>query len=120
MKLLWKRIRQLEIKNDINQTKMELYAVLIPTILSTEIFKRNRDIKELVDCLKFKNAVKDYLYISRTALVARIVREIELSEDVELNENLEMFRGKALEIIDKIEIIDSSEVTKFINKYSRN
>ncbi|MFC5558911.1 hypothetical protein ACFPN4_07265 [Ureibacillus thermophilus] len=120
MKILWKKIRQLNIKRDINQTKMDFYSVLIPTILSTEIFKRNEDIRELVELFKVKISIKDYLYANRTALLARLIREIQECDEKNLEYNIKQFRKKTLSLIEEKGLINSSEVTEFINKYSRN
>ncbi|OME04670.1 hypothetical protein BSK64_15610 [Paenibacillus odorifer] len=119
MKILWKKVRQLSIKREVEQSKMDLYSVLIPTILSTEIFKNNRDIKELVDLLKVQD-LKDYLYDSRTALLARLIREIQKNNEEDLNFNINEFKKKSLDIIERKNLIEQSEITGFINKYSRN
>lgn len=120
MKVLWRRIKQLEMKNDIDQTKMDFYSVLVPTILSTDIFKRNPDIREVVELMKVKKGIGDYLYDNRTALLARLIREIEKSDREDLAINIDNFKMKILELIEQKQLIDPSDVTKFINKYSRN
>lgn len=120
MKVLWRRIRQLEMKNDIDQTRMDFYSVLIPTILSTDIFKRNQDIREVVELMKVKKSIGDYLYDNRTALLARLIREVEKNDSEELAINIDNFKIKILELIEQKQLIDPSDVTKFINKYSRN
>jgi len=107
-------------KNDMDQTKMDFYSVLVPTILSTDIFKRNIDIKEVVELMKVKISIGDYLYDNRTALLARLIREIEKNDKEELDNNIDNFKVKILGLIEQKQLIDPSEVTKLINKYSRN
>jgi len=118
--VLWKRLKLLEVKRDSNQTRMDLYAVLIPIFLSRELFKNNRDIKEVTDKLRMKTSIKDYLYDSRTALIARIIREIQGNTEEDLEYNVEVFKEISLNILEQKEIVNTSEVTRIINKYSRN
>ncbi|WP_440603286.1 hypothetical protein [Bacillus sp. GB_SG_008] len=122
MKLLWKNIKTLDYKQNPEQIKMDFYSVLIPTILSREVFNKNKDVKELVDKFKVKKKVKDYLYISRTALLARLIREIEDAENDVLQYNVKMFKEYVEELLISKGLInyDSTSVTKIINKYSRN
>ena len=120
MIVLWKRLKLLEVKRDSNQTRMDLYAVLIPIFLSRELFKNNRDIKEVTDKLRMKTSIKDYLYDSRTALIARIIREIQGNTEEDLEYNVEVFKEISLNILEQKEIVNTSEVTRIINKYSRN
>lgn len=123
VKLLWKKVRTLDYKEqNPEQLRMYFYAVLIPSILSKELFKRNNDIKELVDNFKVKNKIKDYLYISRTALLAKLIREIEEIEIEMLQYNVQIFKEyiEDLFITKELINIESANVTKIINKYSRN
>ena len=110
---------------------MDLYSTLIPYLLSTEKFKRNSEIKNFTNRLKLKRELKDYLFASRTQIVARMVREIENFDEFLLKENIRAFKeynlmehnetssdiktekvGKKLGAEDRI--------LKTINKYSRN
>ncbi|MHB0801407.1 hypothetical protein PVK73_17500 [Bacillus thuringiensis] len=120
MKMLWKRIKFLEIKKNSSQTRMDFYAVLVPTFLSRELFKNNRDIKEVTDRFRVETSLKDYLYDSRTALVARIIREVQDSTEEDLDYNVNIFKERVLDIMEKKGLENTNEVTKIINKYSRN
>lgn len=65
-------------RNELKNTKIQTYklvGIVCEIVLSKEIFKNNSEIEEFivnVFNLKFKN----YLYKSRTLLVARLTREI--------------------------------------------
>lgn len=120
MKLLWRRIRQLEPDSEIDQVKMEFYSVLIPVLLSKKIFKYNIDIKEMLKLFKFKNPIGEYLYANRTALVAKVIREVDRNDIEDINHNISAFKKFVLKVIEENQLVDSSEITKFINKYSRN
>lgn len=119
MKQLWRRIRLLEFKNDISLVKMDFYAVIIPTVLSTKMFKRNIDLKKLIDSLILANPIKDYLYGNRTALLARLLREIENNDELILKKNIAIFKEEVIGLMESNGLVEPSDVTKFINKYSR-
>lgn len=120
MKMLWKRLKLLEVKRNSNQTRMDFYAVLVPTFLSRELFKNNRDLKGLTDKFKVQTTLKDYLYDSRTALIARIIREIQENTEEDLEYNINIFKENVLDLMEKKGLDNTNEVTKIINKYSRN
>ncbi|WCT53834.1 hypothetical protein PQ456_11475 [Paenibacillus kyungheensis] len=110
----------LEVKRDIEQTKMDFYAVLIPTILSKEIFRNNNDIKALSEKLKVEKSLKDYLYDSRTALLARIIREVEANTEENLKFNISTFKKVTLDLLEYKGLVHTNEVTQIINRFSRN
>ncbi|ETT37531.1 hypothetical protein C161_13508 [Paenibacillus sp. FSL R5-192] len=120
MRALWKRIKLLEVKKDSNQTRMDFYGVLIPTLLSRKLFKNNKDLKELTNKFKVQTEIRDYLYDNRTALIAKLIREFEKNTKEELEYNVKLFKKIVLEMIDKTGDISTNEVTHIINKYSRN
>ncbi|MFI8624998.1 MULTISPECIES: hypothetical protein [Bacillus] len=120
MKILWRRIRLLESNSDIDHVKMEFYSVLIPVLLSKEIFQYNKDIKELLELFKFENTIGEYLFSNRTALVAKVIREIDRNKIEDINFNISIFKEFVLKVIEEKQLVDFSETTKFINKYSRN
>lgn len=118
--MLWKRLKLLEVKRNSNQTRMDFYAVLVPTFLSRELFKNNRDLKGLIDKFKVQTTLKDYLYDSRTALIARVIREIQENTEEDLEYNINIFKENVLDLMEKKGLDNTNEVTKIINKYSRN
>lgn len=120
MKLLWRKIRQLEPNSEINHLKMEFYSVLIPVLLSKKIFEYNIDIKEMLNLFNFKNPIGEYLYANRTALVAKVIREVDRNEIEDINHNIKAFKKFVLKVMEEKQLVDASETTKFINKYSRN
>jgi len=99
---------------------MEFYSVLIPVLLSKKIFKYNIDIKEMLKLFKFKNPIGEYLYANRTALVAKVIREVDRNDIEDINHNISAFKKFVLKVIEEKQLVDSSEITKFVNKYSRN
>lgn len=120
MKLLWRRVRQLESNSEIDQTKMEFFSVLVPVLLSKKIFESNIKIKDMLEMFKFMNPIGEYLYANRTALIAKVIREVDRNEIEDLNYNIITFKKYVLNVMKEKDLVDASEATKIINKYSRN
>lgn len=68
--------------------RSETYNVFIVFFLSTEIFKKNTEIKEFLEknfefksfLIKYDINLKDYLFKSRTVLVGRFIRVVQKAE----------------------------------------
>lgn len=129
---LEKKIQKLSTDKDEFQLKMDLYSTMIPFLLSTVNFRRNNDIKDFTNQLNLKKEMKDYLFVSRTQIVARIVREIEDFNETQLKENIKIFKSYNSSNINNI--IEHSnrnisrknknkaeeKILKMMDKYSRN
>lgn len=125
------KIKNLSLNKNEFQLKMDLYSTLIPYLLSTEKFKRNSEIKNFTNRLKLKREFKDYLFASRTQIVARMVREIENFDEFLLKENIRVFKEYNLMEHNETSSDIKTErvgkksgaedrILKTINKYSRN
>lgn len=65
-------------RNELKNSKIQTYklvGIVCELVLSKEIFKNNTDIEAFIIGV-FNLKFKDYLYKSRTLLVARLTREI--------------------------------------------
>lgn len=62
--------------------RLELYSIVTDIFLSKDYFHRNSDIVSFIDGIEFKYA--DYLFKSRTLLLARILRDIKNAEKDQL------------------------------------
>ena len=65
-------------RNELKNSKIQTYkliGIVSELVLSKEIFKNNIDIEDFIVNV-FNLRFKDYLYKSRTLLVARLTREI--------------------------------------------
>lgn len=129
---LEKKIQKLSIDNkEEDQLRMDLYSTMIPFLLSKEKFKRNDDIKEFTNQLKLKKEMKDYLFASRTQIVARIVREVEDFDEIQMKENIKIFKrysssNNSNQPLQKDnrntarQTKAEEKILKMMNKYSRN
>lgn len=72
----------LDKKSNEEKLRINLYTIMITAILSKKIFVKNSDIPEFISKLNIH--YKDYVYRSRTLVVARIIREIEKSDKTKL------------------------------------
>jgi hypothetical protein len=62
--------------------RLELYSIVTDVFLSKEHFNRNNDIATFINKINYQYG--DYLYKSRTLLLARILRDINKAEKNEL------------------------------------
>ncbi|WP_019420004.1 hypothetical protein [Paenibacillus sp. OSY-SE] len=67
---------------NIDLLRLELYSIVTDVFLSKEYFNRNSDIVAFIDAINYQYA--DYLFKSRTLLLARILRDINKAEKNEL------------------------------------
>lgn len=128
---LEKRIQKLSLDKDRQILKMDLYSTMIPFLLSKERFIRNIDIRDFTDRLNLNKEMKDYLFASRTQIVARMVREIDSFDDSQMHENVNFFKKYVLDHEENSDVEknnrnssrkskDEEKIVKMINKYSRN
>lgn len=67
---------------NIDLIRLELYSIVTDVFLSREYFNRNSDIVAFIHAINYQYA--DYLFKSRTLLLARILRDINKAEKNEL------------------------------------
>lgn len=72
----------LDKKSNEEKLRINLYTIMITAILSKKIFKKNSDIPEFIT--KLNLSYKEYVFKSRTLIVARIVREVENADKQKL------------------------------------
>lgn len=109
-------IRLLSISNDIQKlnfssTRMDIISIFVEICLSTKLFKNNPDLKPFIDVV-FNGFVKenlpDYLYKSRTQLLARCIRILKKMEDHQIN----IFYNRLLDYkYDTLEINDTKTIS---------
>ena len=73
------KVNRIQELKDIEYVKGEMYSIFSILILSKKQFNRNLEIKEFLG--KFNINFKDYVYVSRTSVLARVLREIEKSDE---------------------------------------
>ncbi len=71
--------------------RVDMYGFLVCIILDFRLFKKNSDLHNILDRLVLEKNIKDYLYASRTQLLARIIREFNKMDDVTIRKNLQIF-----------------------------
>ena len=77
---LFKRINLLDNRLNIESQRYNLYSILPEYILSFSFFPTNNDIKYFIVSVGLDSKFKEYLYASRTLLLARLIRIISSSE----------------------------------------
>lgn len=65
-------------KTNEEKLRINLYSIMTTVLLSKNIFKKNMDISLFM--IKLNIEFKEYVYRSRTSLIARMIREIESAD----------------------------------------
>lgn len=106
-----------------------IYGYITNVILSTEKFKNNIDIKEFLEnetslFLSNDDKFKDYVYKTRTLILARTIRITEKREDKTLlfNEFKAAYLNeeKNKDTLNKDTVIKENKKPKFIKKKKKN
>ena len=111
-KFIRTKLNHLNRRSNPEQLRVELFSCLTYIFLSKEYFKNNKDIVEFNKALQID--LKDYVYKSRTLLVARMNREIQKAD----KDILLLFLDKTKDIVFKD--IPSSQITDKSKKEGSN
>lgn len=76
------RIKKVQNINNIEQLRFELYGIFTVLILSKEVFKSNKDIKEFIEIFNIKS--KPYMIKSRSIILSKVIRTIRDLDDREI------------------------------------
>lgn len=117
--LLQGDLEQLDMRTHPERLRYKLYPIYINLLLSKKFFRSNVDIKPLCNDLSLD--FKDYVYRSRTLLVARTIRSIELANQEDLLTYVKVAKKYVYSYIDKIESATKNMSTdsNFIDKFGR-
>ncbi|RAP29178.1 hypothetical protein C2W64_04125 [Brevibacillus laterosporus] len=83
-KLLNKAKKTISTENDTSLLHSFLFGFMSILILSKEQFKKNDEIKSFLELLGFH--YKEYVYLSRTLIISRVIRDIEKFEEEQLKD----------------------------------
>jgi hypothetical protein len=106
------------------ELKSNTFSIFISILLSKEIFPRNNDIRFFIEQFSFAGQFKEYLFASRTQLIARLIRIIDSSEPDQLKHyNQTLMRYYEVEekkkIIEKYDKKEVDEIINTLNRFSR-
>lgn len=80
--LLKSEINSIDPRTNPERVRFSLYSIYVIMLINKKLFKKNSDIKELCDELNIN--FKDYVFRSRTLLIARFMRKIEKIDSEEV------------------------------------
>lgn len=126
------KLKELLDINEVENMKYELYGIVTTLILSKEYFKKNSDVRQFLKELSLN--YREYVYNSRTTLLARVIRDIEKLnfEEINIFANELIYTIKTIKIneksissdesnnIKRIKKKDSNYMEDLLKKYSRN
>ncbi|WP_413487039.1 hypothetical protein [Carnobacterium maltaromaticum] len=123
-------IKTLTIHKKEEDIRLQLFGALLPMLLSKDIFKKNSDVKPFIDSLMLESEFKNYLYASRTQIVAKMARELEKINKESMNNvilimqenisNYELNKDSNCKNEKKQSETNINNITAVLNKYSRN
>lgn len=70
-------VSKIDNRSGVEKIRTSLYSILTVILLSNGVFKRNIDIKPFINALNLD--YKEYVFKSRTLILARVIRDIENS-----------------------------------------
>lgn len=119
LSILQSKINEISSKSNSAILRYNLYSLYTALLLNKSLFKHNDNIRPFLEKLNLN--FKDYVYRSRTLLLSRVLRKIEVATD----EQLILFFIESKKIIkNSVKINKNTKNVKrdeinFIDKYSR-
>ncbi|MCK8472537.1 hypothetical protein [Lactiplantibacillus plantarum] len=117
--LLKNEINSIDVRTDSERIRYELYSIYVNLLLSREIFPKNEDIKELCSQLNFE--FKDYVYKSRTLIIARFMRKIEQIDSADVTNFFKTARIMVNETVNNLpnKNLPKEKKLNFLDKFGR-
>ncbi|GCD87481.1 hypothetical protein KB1253_26390 [Lactiplantibacillus plantarum] len=120
--LLENDLKEIDTRTNPATIQYKLYSAYVNLLLSHKYFQTNADIKELTNKLDFE--LKDYVFKSRTLLIARFMKKIQTLD----SEQILLFLSVAKEIvqengngkISKRAVTKTSKKLSAIDKFGRS
>lgn len=116
LKYVKSNLSLLDKRSNIEQKRIVLFSAYTYLLLSKEIYKKNSEIRELIEALNIE--FKEYVFRSRTMVVARFIRILESASEAEINLYLktimEILFGNADSKKSKKSTSISSTISKFV------
>ncbi|MEF3087934.1 hypothetical protein [Bacillus altitudinis] len=97
-------------KTNIEVLRLELYSIITDVLLSKEYFNKNSDIVNFTNKVNLNYA--DYLFRSRTLLLARILRDVKKADKKEL---IIILRSLQLLMFNNVEPDSDEKAEKAVN-----
>lgn len=91
-KIIIKNISNIKKTDNEEETRLELYGIIVELILSKAEFPLNSDITQFLDELKI--GYKPYLLKSRTSIIGKVIRTVEKKNIDELHFYLEVIERR--------------------------
>ena len=97
-------------RTNIEVLRLELYSIITDVLLSKEFFNKNSDIATFTNKVNLNYA--DYLFRSRTLLLARILRDVKKADKKEL---IIILRSLQLLMFNNVEPDSDEKAEKTVN-----
>lgn len=84
-----KFLKNTHTESNLELSRLNMYSVTVTVLLSTEVFHHNTDIRSFLSANQIE--FKDYVFRSRTLLLARVLRIIVKMNEADLNRLIKSF-----------------------------
>lgn len=91
IKLIENEVLKLDVRSNVDRQKLTLYGLLTTIVLSKELFQKNKDIKLFTSAIGLDN-LGEYLFKNRTALLAKVSRELEKMDNEQVKELIHLLK----------------------------
>lgn len=118
LKYVKNNISSLDKRSNVEQKRVALFSAYTYILLSKEVYEKNSEIKELI--IKLNLDFKDYIFRSRTMIVARFIRILESASENEIDIYLDTIMNILFNSIETKRQQKSTSISKTISKFIGN
>lgn len=118
LKYVKSNLSLLDKRSNVEQKRIVLFSAYTYLLLSKEIYKKNSEIKELINALNLD--FKEYVFRSRTMVVARFIRILESASEAEINLYLKTIMEILFSNPDNKKSKKSTSISNTISKFVGN
>lgn len=94
------KLSKMNKRTDVESIRFELYSILTHVVLSKEFYQHNKEISEFTEGANI--IFKEYVFDSRTLLLARLLREVEKASNEKIFLIMEQLQNKFFDKNDRI------------------
>lgn len=118
LKYVKNNVSSLDKRSNVEQKRVALFSAYTYILLSKEVYEKNSEIKDLINKLNLD--FKDYVFRSRTMIVARFIRILESASENEIDMYLDTIMNILFDSNETKKQQKSTSISKTISKFIRN
>ncbi|TOY85853.1 hypothetical protein DIS15_03460 [Levilactobacillus brevis] len=116
--LLRSELDTLDSRTNNERIRYQLYSIYVNILINHTLFPKNDDIKTLCSSLNFE--LKDYVFRSRTLLIARFMRKIEHLNDDDIIAFLKVAKSITAPKDKKAKTFNEGPDSNYLDRFGRS